>query len=217
MNPRTVTRLAREGKIPAVKVGKRWRFKSDELSGWSSAGTGERAGLGDGTGRVGKMRVASLIREELVIADLASSDKEGALGEMVSRLVEAGELREADLFMNLLMEREDLMSTSIAAGVALPHPRRTVPGMFRRSLVSVAVSRGGVDFAGLDGVPVRLFFLICASDDRAHLRILSRLSELMRNTPIVERILGARFPAEIVKVISAQEESALEDIGTAAP
>lgn len=215
LNPRTVTRLAREGKLPAVRVGKRWRFRADALDGWSqerSHGAGKggsrRAGdVGGGTS------LSSLLRGELVICDLKASDRRGALDEIVRRLVAAGVLKEPQLFLKVLMEREELMTTSIADGVAVPHPRRAVEGMFERSLVSVAISKRGVDFTDSGGVPVRVFFVICARDDRWHLRILARISRLLLEMPVVERLLGAKFPEEVIRVIAAQEDALRGDEG----
>ncbi len=212
LNPRTVTRLAREGKLPGVRVGKRWRFRRAELVGWSHGVGGGVKGGGEGRAAA-SVSIASMVTDELVITELGAGSTEEALEEMVLRLTEAGELDEPRLFYNLLLEREELMSTSIAVGVALPHPRRAVEGMVEESRVVVAVSREGVDFAGVEGEPVRLFFMICAASDREHLRILSRLSQLLRDTPIVERILGAKFSEEVTRVVAAQEESLREDAG----
>jgi PTS system nitrogen regulatory IIA component len=213
LNPRTVTRLAREGRLPGVRIGKRWRFQPEALAGWSK-GRGEAApavltgGLDSSSGA---FSLSALLRPDAVICDLAAGDRRTALEEIVETLAGVGILSERNLFLKLLMEREDLMSTSIAAGVAVPHPRRAVEGMFEHSTVAVAISRGGVDFGAASEVPVRVFFVICAVDDRWHLRILARLSRLLIETPIVERILGAKFPREVTGAVAAQEEALGEE------
>ncbi|MCD6404375.1 MAG: PTS sugar transporter subunit IIA [Planctomycetes bacterium] len=215
LNPRTVTRLAREGKLPGVKVGKRWRFRREELAGWSlvRSGDGAESEFEAAPSTASAISITSLLRPDLVIPDLKAVDKPGALCEIVSHLVDVGVLREGQLFLRLLMEREDLMSTNIAEGVAVPHPRRAVGGMFEESFIAVAISRRGVDFAGSSGVGVRVFFLICANDDRSHLRILARISRLLRETPVVERMLEARLGEEIIGVVAVCEEALHEDAG----
>lgn len=214
LNPRTVTRLAREGKLPAVKIGKRWRFRADALAGWSRS----RAPRWSFEGRsrtaaaMPGVSITSMLRPEAVLCDLEAAGRREALEGIVSGLVAAGVLSEGELFLKLLFEREELMSTSIAEGVALPHPRRAIEGMFDESLVAVAISPRGVDFGSSSGVPVRVFFVICARDDRSHLRILARLSRLLLETPLVERLMGARFPEEVISTIAALER-ALNDGG----
>ncbi len=216
-NPRTVTRLAREGNLPGVKVGKRWRFRREELVGWSlvRAVDGAEREIKAASGAAGAVSLAALLRPDLVIPDLKAVDKPGALCEIVSHLVDVGVLREGQMFLRLLMEREALMSTNIAEGVAVPHPRRAVEGMFRESFVAVAISRRGVDFceAGEEGAPVRLFFPICATDDKEHLRILARLSRLLRETQVVQRVLAAGSAEEVVEIVSAQERALRRDAG----
>jgi PTS system nitrogen regulatory IIA component len=209
LNPRTVTRLAREGKLPGVLVGKRWRFRKAALAGWSQQRGAERpAGqLMPGAAGGARFSIASLLRPEAIICDLEGNDRRSVLETIVDRLAEGGILSERALFLNLLMEREELMSTNIVEGVAVPHPRRAVEGIFERSFVAVGISRKGVSFGGAGDVPVRVFFVICASNDRWHLRILARLSRLLLETSIVERILGAKFPEEVTRAINAQEET----------
>ncbi|MHC4712943.1 MAG: PTS sugar transporter subunit IIA [Planctomycetota bacterium] len=215
LNPRTVTRLAREGKIPAIKIGKRWRIKHEALAGVSAeTSSGETpAPRSNGRSIPAALSISSLMHPELIILNLDADGKHEALEKMVACLVEGGHLREPGLFLSLLMEREELMSTSIADGVAIPHPRRAVPSMFERSMLVLAVSPSGVEFDPGAGLPVRLFFLICAADDRAHLRILARLSQLLRDTQIFERILSARFPQEVIEVVAGLESSLTEDRG----
>lgn len=214
LNPRTVTRLAREGKLPAIKVGRRWRFRPDVLEGWGerreSAPPMRSAPL---QRDIRDFTLTSLIVPEAVICDLEAGGTREVLEKIVSRLRAEGLLSEGDLFLKMLMEREELMSTNIVEGVAVPHPRRAVAGMFERSMVAVAIAPRGVDFGG--AAPVRVFFVVCAADDRAHLRILARLSRLLLETAMVERILGAKFPEEVTRVIAA-EEAALGDSGKVA-
>jgi len=214
LNPRTVTRLARQGKLPAIKVGRRWRFRPDALEGWAETRRSTPpAPPMTPHADILEFSLSSLVARDAVICDLEAGGTRAALEEVVARLQREGLLSEGELFLKMLMEREELMSTNIVEGVAVPHPRRAVPGMFERSMVAVAIAPRGVDFGG--GAPVRVFFVICAADDRAHLRILARLSRLLLETPMVERILGAKFPEEVTRVIAA-EEAALSDGGKVA-
>ncbi len=105
------------------------------------------------------------------------------------------------------------MSTAILDGVAVPHPRRSAAGMFSESLVVAAISRKGVDFGAPSGVPVRLFLMICAKDDRSHLQILSLLSQILNNTPLAQRLMSAVGPRAVINAVARAEALA----GTSRP
>ena len=155
LNTRTIVRLAREGKVPATKVGNRWRFQPERLDAWIENRhraiplvAAPLASL-----RSERLSVASLMRPEAVFLDMMATGRAGALSEIASRLAAAGALEQPQRFLELLLEREELMSTALFDGVAVPHPRRSAPGMFAESTVAVAISRDGVDFAGKNEAP----------------------------------------------------------------
>ena len=212
LNPRTVVRLAREGKLAGRKVGNRWRFEEEALRNRPGAEINTSDYGGPETRLPVRMSLANLLAPGLVVLDLKADNRRAALTEMVSRLVSAGFLRESEPFVRLLEEREDLMSTCISDGVAIPHPRRASPGMFADSHIVAAMSRTGVNFGGGGSPPVRLFLMICAKDDRSHLQILARLSQLLNNTPVVTRLVTARTADDVVRIVG-EEEAALSRQG----
>ncbi len=203
LNPRTVTRLARVGTLPAIRIGRRWRFRPEALEYWTTtrevAPFYGRALHSQAEG----FALSYLVSAETVMVDLEASGMPEALEKIVEVLEERGVLSEGKLFLKMLIEREELMSTSIVEGVAVPHPRRAVQGMFERSMLAVAIAPRGVDFSATG--PVRVFFVICASDDRSHLRILARLSRVLMETPIVERMLTVMCPEEVPVIMAAVE------------
>jgi excisionase family DNA binding protein len=204
LNPRTVVRLAREGKIPAVKVGTRWRFPATELQARLTVPNREVAARPRPSLTAMDFGLSRLIRPESVIVDLAARERNSALVEIVSKLADAGTVPDAPRFLALLAEREDMMSTVIAPGVAIPHPRRAAQGMFDESVIAVGISRSGVDF-GAD-VPVRVIFVICAADDRSHLHILARLSRVLKETPLAKRLMYAGNCDDVIRIVTRQEE-----------
>ena len=207
LNPRTVVRLAREGKIPAMKIGNRWRFQRDALcAGAALVRKSAEGRAAKARPRTGGFSLSEFLRPEVVYLDIAGADRREALGEIVARLEQAGRLKEPDKFLGLLLEREELMATVIMPGVAIPHPRRAAPGMFAESFVVVAVSRQGVNFAAEGAArPVKLFFVICAEDDRSHLRILAGLSRVLKDTAISERLMYAANSDDVISIVSDEE------------
>ena len=119
------------------------------------------------------MKFADFICPEAILADLAAVDKEGAIREMVKSLQDAGKIEagESESIVKAILKREELGSTGIGRGVAVPHTKH--PSV-DRLVGTVAVSRQGVDFTSLDGETVHLFFLLISPPDRPgdHLRAL---------------------------------------------
>lgn len=128
------------------------------------------------------MKFADFVSTEAIQADLVAEDKEGVIREMVQSLLNAGGVQEEEFesIVKAILKREELGSTGIGRGVAVPHTKH--PSV-DRLVGTVAVSREGVDFQSLDGEKVHLFFLLISPPDRPgdHLRALENISRQLRN------------------------------------
>ncbi|MFM8435135.1 MAG: PTS sugar transporter subunit IIA, partial [Planctomycetia bacterium] len=102
------------------------------------------------------MKFSDFVATDAIRADVDADTKQGVIREMAEALVEAGKIAPSDLdgIVKAIMKREDLGSTGIGRGVAVPHTKH--PSV-RRLIGTVAVSHDGVDFKSLDGEPVQLF------------------------------------------------------------
>ena len=129
------------------------------------------------------MKFADFICGDAILAQLTATNKEGAIREMVLALSKAGkvEAAEAESIVKAILKREELGSTGIGRGVAVPHTKH--PSV-DRLVGTVAVSSQGVDFASLDGEVVHLFFLLVSPPDRPgdHLRALENISRNFATT-----------------------------------
>jgi nitrogen PTS system EIIA component len=139
------------------------------------------------------MSLASLTRPELILPDLAAGDRAGvlhALAGVVAADTADGPAPDAGALYARLAEREELGSTAVGGGVAIPHCK--LPGV-RREVVAVAVSPRGVDFGAADGEPVRLFFLVVSppGSPAEHLRVLAAISRWVKSDGNVGRLLAA--------------------------
>ncbi|MDD4789079.1 MAG: PTS sugar transporter subunit IIA [Pirellulales bacterium] len=128
------------------------------------------------------MKFADFVSTEAIQADLVAEDKDGVIREMVQSLLNAGGVQEEEFesIIKAILKREELGSTGIGRGVAVPHTKH--PSV-DRLVGTVAVSREGVDFQSLDGEKVHLFFLLISPPDRPgdHLRALENISRQLRN------------------------------------
>src|SRR5688500_20025860 len=128
------------------------------------------------------MKFADFINVDSIRANLTASSKEAVIREMVGALVEAGQIRGDDLegIIKAIMKREELGSTGIGRGVAVPHTKHP---SIDRLVGTVAISSDGVNFESLDGEKVHLLFLLVSPPDRPgdHLRALENISRQLRD------------------------------------
>ena len=144
------------------------------------------------------MKFADFVSVEAIRSDLFASTKEGVVREMAAALLEAGKISagELDSIVKAIMKREELGSTGIGRGVAVPHTKH--PSV-DRLVGTVAVSRDGVDFESLDGEKVQLFFLLISPPDRPgdHLRALENISRQLRDDMFCKVLKQAKTREDI--------------------
>jgi nitrogen PTS system EIIA component len=151
------------------------------------------------------MKIIDLLSPAAVAGDLKASAKNDVLVELTDALrrVEGGLDREE--IIRVLQERERLGSTGIGDGVAIPHGKlRTLDKL----VISFGRSRLGVDFDSMDGKPAHLFFLLIAPEESVgvHLKTLARISKLLKNSAVRQRLLAADGNGEIYSIIAEEEE-----------
>lgn len=128
------------------------------------------------------MKFAEFIRKEAIRTELEAVEKEAVIREMAGALMQAGSISDDqfDSVVEAILKREELGSTGIGRGVAVPHTKH--PSV-DRLCGAVAVSQAGVEFDSLDGEKVHLLFLLVSPPDRPgdHLRALENISRQLRN------------------------------------
>jgi PTS system fructose-specific IIA component/PTS system nitrogen regulatory IIA component len=149
-----------------------------------------------------RMKFADFVCRDAIRAQLEATGKEGAIREMVTALVDAKRVDagEFESIVKAILKREELGSTGIGRGVAVPHTKH--PSV-DRLIGTVAVSPTGVDFASLDGETVHLFFLLISPPDRPgdHLRALENISRQLRDDTFCKFLKQAKTPAEIGQLL----------------
>ncbi|MFO1040335.1 MAG: PTS sugar transporter subunit IIA [Planctomycetaceae bacterium] len=128
------------------------------------------------------MKLCDFVVSSSIIPDLRVGTKEDAIRAMVAGLRDAGSINAADEagIVAAILKREELGSTGIGRGVAVPHTKH--PSV-DKLVAAIALAPEGVDFASLDGEPVFIMFLLVSPPDRPgdHLRGLENISRHLRN------------------------------------
>ena len=133
----------------------------------------------------------SFLEPDLFISDLPPGDKASTLNSLVAHLREKGRISSDKVVLNALMTRENMGSTGIGKGIAIPHSRTLVAD---RLTVLAARSAKGLDFDAMDGKPVHLIFLILAppqEKNNQYLPLLGRLVETLRDAGTRKKLLAA--------------------------
>ena len=157
------------------------------------------------------MKLADFVVSEAILPDLSVDTKENAIRAMVASLKNSGSIRSEDEegIVSAILKREELGSTGIGNGVAVPHTKH--PSV-DRLIATVALSNQGVDFASLDGDDVHIFFLLISPPDRPgdHLRGLENISRYLRNQNFCSFLKQAKSTREIVELLQEADENKLD-------
>jgi len=150
------------------------------------------------------MRILDSLKEGAIVAELNATDKKGVLSELTASLADASGLKQEEL-LRVLLERERLGSTGIGGGIAIPHGKLKP---LQSMLMGFGRSRKGVDFDAMDGKPTHLFFLLLAPENSTggHLKMLARISRLLKNTVFKERLMNAADWRELYMVIEKEDQ-----------
>jgi len=139
---------------------------------------------------------------------LASTDREAVLGELVDQIPELAKDPQArQTLLRALHEREQLHSTGIGDGIALPHARNALVGLVDHALIVFGRHSEGIPYGAIDSAPARLFFLLVAPTVTQHLAILARVSRLLRDPKLRQHLLAADQPEKVIELLR-QAESA---------
>ena len=144
------------------------------------------------------MQLAELCKENLVFLKFAADNKEDALNKMVKAVESAGGAEDVNGLRQALLEREKLGTTGVGGGVAIPHARAAV---IKDLNVVFFRSDDGIAFNAIDNKPVNLIFLLLAplSAGGPYLKLLAKISRLLRNDDFRGALLDAKNPAEVLK------------------
>jgi len=198
VSERTVYDWAQKGEIPSGKIGTVWRFKKSEIEKWVN----DRLSSGSKPVTPGdQIQVKNILSPDRIIF-LNHSTKHDALLELANNLSTAPQVKMSSELAVEILKREELMSTAIGRGIAIPHVRLS---SVTDLVMSVGISKCDIiDFQTIDDVPVRILFMIAAAYNQHayYLQTLSFFSSKIKNKELREALLNVNDPMEAYKLLT---------------
>lgn len=152
--------------------------------------------------------LSELFSPAAINLNLKSADREAVLGELVNQIPQlAGDPAARQTLLRALYEREELHSTGIGDGIALPHSRNALVGLVDQPIIVLGRHAKGIQFGAIDSIPARLFFLLAAPTVTQHLGILARLTRLLNDPKLRQDLLTVDRPEKAIALIRRAEES----------
>jgi fructose-specific phosphotransferase system IIA component len=150
------------------------------------------------------MKLIHYIRADCFLPTLQERTREEALRALVHSVASHGYLRDEQDVYTKLMERENIQSTAVGNGIAIPHCfTDEVPDL----IIAVARAPEGLDFDSFDGKPTHVVFLLMGNrqEHSLHLKALARIARLIKSTAFIERIVASSTVEDMVKAFEQEE------------
>lgn len=154
------------------------------------------------------MKFSDFVHAEAIKPELEAADKESVIRELIGSLIACGKLKqeEEDSIVQAILKREELGSTGLGRGIAVPHtkhPSVTEP------VGTVGISPNGIEFQSLDGEDVQLFFLVISPPDRPadHLRALEKISKQLKDETFCRFLKQSKTADDVQQVLDEADNN----------
>ena len=206
---RTLDRWIRQGRIPVHREGDHCVFKKAALERWASThnlGLSIKKAERSPAQEPDLENLTPVMKRGGVFYDLEADDVDSALEAAADQISAISESDRSSLLTGL-KEREQMTSTGIGKGVAIPHPRTPIAGVIDRARILTFFLRQAIDFHAVDDRPVFVLFVMLSPSIKTHLHLLSRLSFCIRNDEFIDFLRGRPEPSALFARIAGFEKA----------
>jgi len=213
---REVRKMASRGHLPGQRVSGEWRFNKTEINHWIETQlhgyTEQELSALESAGSLSHQTVpeqqliTSMLSEATVAVPLKAGTRSSVLKELVQLAEESWQVYDPEAILEALRQREEMGSTALASGVAIPHPHRPLPNALGDHVIAFGRTGNSIPFGGAHGTLTDMFFLVCCRDHQTHLRVLARLSRLFLRPNFLEQLHQAETPRDVMKLVTETEK-----------
>jgi len=221
LDQRRLMKMAQRDEIPCRKIQGQLRFNRAEITEWLQQTMGNLphthltnmdAGItAHRQSEPGEALIAPMLHPNTISTCLAARTKNSVLRELCALAQESEHLYDPEELLETLIQREELCSTAMEAGIAIPHPRRPLPYAIAEPILVIANTPQGIGFGAPDGRLTDLFFMTCSKDDRHHLHVLARLCRMLNDTNFVRDLREASSPGQVIQLMIQREKALISD------
>lgn len=218
---REVRKLASRGQIPCRKVSGQFVFRKGDVDHWielhmHTLDRDRLAGIERGVSEhhgfeSSQLLVCRMIPDSAMAVPLQAKTRQAVMRELVNLADQAEMVYAKEELLDEIRKREDICSTSLWPGVALPHPRHPLPYDIADSFVAAGLTANGIPFGCPNGKLTRLFFLICCKDEQTHLHVLARLAQMLHNQTDIDELLEAENTDQFGEILLRLEENVIRE------
>lgn len=150
------------------------------------------------------MILTQILQPNCICAPLTCKNKEAAIEELVNRLAAAGQVKDAAVALEAVLEREQTRSTGIGSGIAIPHGKCAA---VKELVMAVGIAKEPIEFGSIDNKPVIIIVLLVSPPDKTgpHIQALARISRLLLDEQFKAKLEKAGSPEEVYELISSKE------------
>jgi PTS system nitrogen regulatory IIA component len=217
-----VERRVKDRVIPFEKRGERVVFRKRDIDAWASQRilnlSEERLEEYHRKSTRGTREILpheailpGMLGRGAVDSAMTSKTKSSVLRDLVALAEKTGQVADPKELLESLETREELCSTALPGGLAIPHPRFHQPYLFESSFIVVGRPIQEIHFGSPDGSPTVLIFLLCCQDDRIHLHTLSHICMMALKTEMLSQLRAAPDAAAMRECIIAAEQEVLAE------
>lgn len=148
--------------------------------------------------------IADYIKVDTINLDLESENKNAVIRELYDNLKKTDLIKDEEKGISDIFAREEMGSTGIGKGVALPHAKTEAVDEL---IITFGISRNGITYDSLDNEKVNIFFMFLCPKDKTqeYLKVLARISRLIKGKKFIENLLKAASNKEVVEIIKKEE------------
>jgi PTS system nitrogen regulatory IIA component len=207
VSEKTVYRWIGQGEIPAYRLNNQYRFSRPELLEWATA---RRIKVSPALVEQPEAKTVTLptlaeaVEAGGIFYRVEGTDKPSVLRQVV-KLLRLPEDMDREALLQVMMAREELASTGLGDGIAIPHVRNPIVTHVGKATVTLCFLEQAIDFAAIDGQPVRVLFTLVTPTVQTHLHLLSRLAYTLRNPEFRDVVAREGSREEILSAVRQAE------------
>ena len=150
------------------------------------------------------MKIVDLLSEQVIRTNLPGTSKNDVINAIIDLAASQDRVLDKEKVRKAIFEREQIMSTGVGAGFAIPHAKSDAVSDI---VAAFAVTAEPIDYQSLDDQPVRIVFLLVGRENMVgpHIKLLSRISRLMNNEEFRRRLLEAATPKDVLEIFRKEE------------